>query len=160
MISMIVATDKNGLIGKDNDMPWRLPADLAYFKQVTTGSTVIMGRNTFESIGKPLPNRKNIILSRDSNLQIEGCETLSSITEVEKMAKLDEEIFIVGGANIYKQLLPITETLYLTFIDEEFEGDTFFPKIDTKEWELISNEKGVKDEKNPYDYYFKVYKRK
>lgn len=160
MISMIVATDRNGLIGKDNDMPWRLPEDLSYFKRITTGSTVVMGRNTFESIGKPLPNRENIILTRNSDYQVEGCKTLSSIDALNEMGQSDEEIFVIGGANIYKQAMPFTETLYLTYIDEEFEGDTYFPDIEESEWKLVSEEKGVKNEKNPYDYFFRVYKRR
>lgn len=160
MISMIVATDRNGLIGKDNDMPWRLPEDLSYFKKITTGSTVVMGRNTFESIGKPLPNRENIILTRNSDYRVEGCRTISSIEALKGMAEKEEEIFVIGGANIYKQALPFTETLYLTYIDEVFEGDTYFPEIDENDWKMVSEEKGVKNEKNPYDYFFRVYKRR
>ncbi|MGM0835044.1 MAG: dihydrofolate reductase [Bacillota bacterium] len=160
MISMIVATDRNGLIGKDNDMPWRLPEDLTYFKRITTGSTVVMGRNTFESIGKPLPNRENIILTRNSDYHVEGCKTLPSIERLKEMAQSEEEVFVIGGANIYMQAMPFTETLYLTYIDEEFVGDTYFPEIEESEWKLVSEEKGVKNEKNPYDYFFRVYKRR
>ncbi|WP_404428286.1 dihydrofolate reductase [Sutcliffiella horikoshii] len=158
MISIIVATDRNNLIGKDNDLPWRIPADLAYFKKVTLGSTIVMGRKTYESIGKPLPNRRNIILSR-KEFHADGCETLHSIEEVERVKEDGKELFIIGGAHIFKETLPIADLLYLTYIDEEFEGDTYFPEVNEQDWELVSSEKGIKDEKNPYDYYFKKYKR-
>lgn len=158
MISIIVATDKNNLIGKDNDLPWRIPADLAYFKKVTLGSTIVMGRKTYESIGKPLPKRRNIILSRQE-FHADGCETLHSIEEVERFNVDGEELFIIGGAHIFKETLPIADFLYLTYIDEEFEGDTYFPEVNEHDWELVSSEKGIKDEKNPYDYYFKKFKR-
>ncbi|MGD6777487.1 dihydrofolate reductase [Sutcliffiella horikoshii] len=158
MISIIVATDRNNLIGKDNDLPWRIPTDLAYFKKVTMGSTIVMGRKTYESIGKPLPYRRNIILSRQ-DFHAEGCETLHSLEEVQQLNKDGEELFIIGGAHIFKEALPIADFLYLTYIDEEFVGDTYFPEINEQDWELLSSEKGIKDEKNPYDYYFKKYKR-
>ncbi|WP_226681674.1 dihydrofolate reductase [Sutcliffiella horikoshii] len=158
MISIIVATDRNNLIGKDNDLPWRIPADLAYFKKITMGSTIVMGRKTYESIGKPLPNRRNIILSRQE-FHADGCETFHSLEEVQRLNKDDEELFIIGGAHIFKEALPIADLLYLTYIDEEFEGDTYFPEVNEHDWELISTEKGIKDKKNPYDYYFKKYKR-
>ncbi|WP_010193820.1 dihydrofolate reductase [Bacillus sp. m3-13] len=158
MISIIVATDRNNLIGKDNDLPWRIPADLAYFKKVTMGSIIVMGRKTYESIGKPLPYRRNIILSRQ-DFHAEGCETLHSLEEVQQLNKDGEELFIIGGAHIFKEALPIADFLYLTYIDEEFVGDTYFPEINEQDWELLSSEKGIKDEKNPYDYYFKKYKR-
>ncbi|ART76761.1 dihydrofolate reductase [Sutcliffiella horikoshii] len=158
MISIIVATDKNNLIGKDNDLPWRIPADLAYFKKVTLNSTIVMGRKTYESIGKPLPKRRNIILSRQ-DFHADGCETLHSIEEVESLNVDGEELFIIGGAHIFMETLPIADFLYLTYIEEEFEGDTYFPEINEQDWELIYSEKGIRDEKNPYDYYFKKYKR-
>ncbi|KMJ59666.1 dihydrofolate reductase [Bacillus sp. LL01] len=159
MISIIVAADRNNLIGKDNDLPWRLPADLAYFKKITSGSTIVMGRKTYESIGKPLPKRKNIILSR-KGFSAEGCETLPSLNEVKHLDEESKELFIIGGAHIFKEALPYSDFLYLTYIDEEFEGDTYFPSFNEREWELISDEKGIKDEKNPYDYYFRKYKRR
>jgi dihydrofolate reductase len=158
MISIIVAMDRNHLIGKDNDLPWRIPADLAYFKKVTSGSTIVMGRKTYESIGKPLPNRRNIILSR-KDFFAEGCETLHSLEEVKSMEEDNKELFIIGGAHIFKEALPFADLLYLTYIDEEFEGDTYFPTLDEREWDLIFEEKGMKDEKNPYDYFFRKYKR-
>ncbi|WP_078555661.1 dihydrofolate reductase [Bacillus alkalicellulosilyticus] len=162
MISFIVAMDKNNVIGKDNDLPWRLPADLAYFKKVTTGHAIVMGRKTFDSIGKPLPNRENIVITRNSEFTMEGCTVLHSIEEFLSLAKQreQEELFVIGGAAIFKELMDNVDKLYITFIDEEVEGDTYFPEIDQEKWELVSEEKGIKDEKNVYDYYFRVYDRK
>lgn len=161
MLSFIVAMDKNRLIGRDNDLPWRLPADLAYFKKVTINHPIIMGRKTFDSIGKPLPKRENIVVTRDPNFAHEGCTVLHSIDEVRAFAKArEEEVFCIGGAHIFEQTYPYADKLYITLIEEEFEGDTYFPEINKADWQLISKEKGIKDEKNPYDYYFLVYERK
>ncbi|MFE4115797.1 dihydrofolate reductase [Priestia sp. YIM B13448] len=160
MISFIFAMDKNRLIGKGNSLPWHLPADLKFFKQVTSGHPVVMGRKTHESIGKPLPGRENIILTRNISYDSEGCTVLNSISDIEDMAKKEkEEVFIIGGAEIYKLAFPIADRLYITTIDEEFEGDTYFPEFNESEWRLVSREKGLKDEKNPYDYYFTIYER-
>lgn len=156
MIQFIVAYDRNRVIGKDNDLPWRLPADLAYFKQITMGSTIVMGRKTFESIGKPLPGRRNVILTNQKDYKVGGCEVIHSIDEIQKW---DEDCFVIGGASIFEQAMPIVDRLFITYIDEEFDGDTFFPRIDLSNWSLISEEKGPKNEKNPYDYYFQVYIR-
>ena len=156
MIQFIVAYDKNRVIGKNNDLPWKLPADLAYFKKVTMGSTVVMGRKTFESIGKPLPGRKNIVITNQTGYKAEGCEVIHSIDE---LLHVNSELFIIGGATIFEQALPYAQKLYITYIDEEFEGDTYFPEIDFDNWNLIAEEKGIKDEKNIYDYYFQVYER-
>ncbi|PNE08454.1 MULTISPECIES: dihydrofolate reductase [Priestia] len=160
MISFIFAMDKNRLIGKGNSLPWHLPADLKFFKQVTTGHPVVMGRKTHESIGKPLPGRENIILTRNISYDAKGCTVLNSISAIEEMGKKEKkEIFIIGGAEIYKLAFPIADRLYITTIDEEFEGDTYFPEFNESEWRLVSREKGLKDEKNPYDYYFTIYER-
>ncbi|MBD8068077.1 dihydrofolate reductase [Bacillus sp. PS06] len=160
MISLLVAIDKNRLIGKDNDLPWHLPADLAYFKQVTMGHSIVMGRKTYESIGRPLPGRENIVITRDESYSIEGCKVIHSIDEILQLNSADQELFVIGGSEIFKGILPFADKLYLTEIDEEFEGDTYFPEIHFEDWELDSKEKGVKDEKNPYDYYFCVYKKR
>ncbi|MFY9177159.1 MAG: dihydrofolate reductase [Caldicoprobacterales bacterium] len=160
MISLIVAMDRNRLIGNNNRMPWRLPKDLAYFRQLTLGHTVVMGRKTFESIGKPLDGRKNIILTRNKEYFKEGCIIAHSIDEVFRDIRNESECFIIGGAEIYSAFLPYAEKLYITYIDHEFEGDTYFPQINNKEWEMVSRISGKRDYKNPYDYYFKVYKRK
>ncbi|MGM7701390.1 dihydrofolate reductase [Pseudalkalibacillus sp. Hm43] len=158
MISLLFAMGKNHVIGKNNDLPWRLPEDLKWFKQVSTGHTVIMGRKTYESIGKPLPNRKNVIVTNDKEYEAEGCIVTHSIEEA--LQQDGDETIVIGGAKIYEQVLDDADRLYMTYIDEEFEGDTFFPEYDESEWELTSKEIGIKDEKNPYDYYFCVYDRK
>ncbi|MCP1123601.1 dihydrofolate reductase [Bacillus sp. 3103sda1] len=158
MISLLVAMDKNRLIGKENQLPWHLPADLAYFKKVTMGHPIIMGRKTFESIGRPLPGRTNIILTRNKNYEMEGCEVIHSIDDVQKLdEQMNEEIFVIGGAEIFKEVLPFADRLYITKIEEVFEGDTFFPEINYDEWKEISVEQGVTDEKNPYTYAYHVY---
>ena len=159
MISLIAAMDLNGVIGNDNKLPWRLPADLAYFKKVTTGHTIIMGRKTFESIGKPLPNRKSVILTTDQELQAEGCAVVHSVPEALKFNE-DEEVFVIGGAKVFAEFIPYAERLYITLIEEFFEGDTFFPEIDHICWQRISQTKGDRDERNPFEYYFLVYERK
>ncbi|WP_440895688.1 dihydrofolate reductase [Amphibacillus sp. Q70] len=162
MISMIFAHDQNYLIGKDNWMPWNIPNDLGYFKAMTTGKTIIMGRKTFESFGKPLPNRHHLILTRNQDYQAEGCEVFHEIQELLDYAdkRPDEEIVVIGGAEIYQLFLPVADRLYITYIDETFEGDTYLPKIDLTKWRLTSKEKGIKNEENPYDYYFLQYDRK
>ncbi|MCX7922505.1 MAG: dihydrofolate reductase [Clostridia bacterium] len=159
MISLIVAMDKNRAIGKDNKLPWNLPADLAYFKKVTMGHTVIMGRKTFESIGKPLPGRQNVVVTRNKNYVAEGCSTIHSIEEALKYRE-NEEAFVIGGADIFKEFLPCTDRLFITLIDDEFEGDTYFPQIEYSKWLLISKTTGEKNEKNPYTYHFLVYEKK
>ena len=158
MISMIWAMGKNNELGCKNRMPWYLPSDFAYFKKVTLGKPVIMGRKTFESIGKPLAGRTNIVITRDTGYRPEGCITVDSI-EKAKTCISEEEAFIIGGAEIYKAFLPLADRLYITEIDSEFEADAFFPKIDYSQWKLISAEPGIRDEKNPFDYKFLVYER-
>lgn len=158
MISMIWAMGKDNALGCKNRMPWHLPADFAYFKNVTMGKPVIMGRKTFESIGKPLPGRTNIVITGSTSFSNEGCIVVDSIDKALEQAK-DKDSFIIGGAEIYSAFLPIADRLYITEIDADFEADTFFPNIDYSKWKLISNEPGVKDEKNPYDYKFLVYER-
>ncbi|MGO4888913.1 dihydrofolate reductase [Anaerobacillus sp. MEB173] len=155
MISLIVAMGEGRVIGLNNEMPWHLPADLAYFKKVTTGHTVIMGRKTFESIGRPLPNRNNIILTRDRNFMADGCTIVHSIEEA---LALDGDLFVIGGAEIYKQFLPYTDRIYVTQIDHSFEGDTFFPQMGD-EWVVVHEEAGIRDEKNRYDHRFLIYKK-
>ncbi|MBU5595682.1 dihydrofolate reductase [Amphibacillus sp. MSJ-3] len=162
MLAMIFAHDRNYLIGKDNWMPWSIPNDLAYFKEITSGKTIIMGRKTFESFGKPLPNRHHLILTRNQNYQAEGCEIFHEMQSLLDYIdqRSDEEIIVVGGADIYQLFLPYADHLYITYIDEEFEGDTYLPKIDLTNWNLISKKKGIKNDQNPYDYYFLQYNRK
>lgn len=162
MISLIAAMGNNRAIGFDQDMPWNLPKDLAYFKQVTTGHTIVMGRKTFESIGRPLPNRKNIVLTRQKNIHLpEEVTIISSFDELLDIHKraASEEIFIIGGGELYKQALPYAERLYITEINEDFEGDTFFPAFSKKDWKIVSEIPGVRDRENPYDYKFLTYER-
>jgi dihydrofolate reductase len=159
MISMIWAMGKNNALGCRNRMPWYLPGDFAYFKRVTMGKPVIMGRKTFESIGKPLPGRTNIIITRDAGFKHEGCIAVNSIDGARAYAA-EGEVFIIGGAEIYTAFLPLAHKLYITEIDHTFEADTYFPEIDYSQWELVSSEQGIKDEKNPYDYKFLVFERK
>ena len=138
MISLIAGVDKNFLIGNNNTLPWgRIPADMKYFKETTTGKTIVMGRKTFASIGKALPNRENLILTRDAGFQAENCTVINSTDEVLKINTPDKEIFIIGGAEIYKIFLPYADRLYLTFIDGEFTGDTYFPVTDLAGWKKV-----------------------
>lgn len=141
MISILVAIAKNGVIGKDNDLPWYYPSDLKYFKLVTTGHTVVMGRNTFESIinrnGRPLPNRKNVVVTRNKNFMYDGVEVVNEfIKYLEQDHK--EEIFIIGGSEIFKYSIPYADRLYITHINKEYPGDVFMPEIDMSLYELIS----------------------
>jgi dihydrofolate reductase len=161
MISFIVAMDENQLIGKNNELPWYLPADLAYFKKTTMGSPIIMGRKTHESIGRALPGRENIILTRNKNYESPSCTIVYSLDELMEMSEqLNKELFVIGGAEIYKELLTVANRLYITRIHHEFEGDAFFPEVAWENWKKVSCEPGVKDEKNEYDFEFVVYERK
>ncbi|MGA9227213.1 MAG: dihydrofolate reductase [Mesobacillus sp.] len=161
MISLIWAMDENRVIGLHNELPWRLPEDLKFFKRVTMGHPIAMGRKTYESIGKPLPGRENIVITRDETFRPEGSVIMNSIEELlEYTAKKDDEVFVIGGAEIFKEVLPKADRLYLTMIHEQFEGDTYFPVFDIDKWQLETREKGLKDNKNPYDYEFLIYKRK
>jgi dihydrofolate reductase len=159
LISLLVAMDKNRLIGVNNQLPWHLPADLAYFKKVTMGHPIIMGRKTFEAIGKPLPGRTNIIITRNPDYQAKDCKVYTSLPEAVHNYEEAENVFVIGGAQIFKQSLPFADKLYITFIDHTFTGDTYFPEINMDEWVLESDVPGVTDEKNPYPYCFKVYRR-
>ncbi|HBE78159.1 MAG TPA: dihydrofolate reductase [Firmicutes bacterium] len=158
MIALILAMDRNQVIGKAGRIPWRLPTDLAYFKQLTLGHPVIMGRKTYESIGKPLPGRQNIIMSTNTDYQVKGCKVLHSITEVRRFCDA-KDVFVIGGSQIYREFLPIADRLYITLLDEVFTGDSYFPQLDQKQWQLISKSQGQRNEKNPYDYSFLIYGR-
>ncbi|MGZ4123887.1 MAG: dihydrofolate reductase [Tumebacillaceae bacterium] len=157
MISFVVAMDLQRVIGKDNALPWHLPADLKYFRNLTMGHTVVMGRKTFESIGKPLPGRKNVIVTRNPHFQAEGCEVIHSVDEIPQDAA--DEVFVIGGAEIFKALLPRAKRLYLTRILESFAGDTYFPELDETEWQLCSETSGVVDEQNVHAHVYQVYER-
>tara|TARA_B100000768_G_C11182418_1_gene333556 strand:+ start:219 stop:710 length:492 start_codon:yes stop_codon:yes gene_type:complete len=161
MITIIAAIAKNNALGRDNDLIWHLPADLKRFKKTTSGYHILMGRNTFESIGKPLPNRTSVIITRNNNYYREGCLIASSIKEAIELAG-EKDAFIIGGAQIYKQALEsnLVDVLDITIVHKEFEADVFFPKIDLSIWEEISREDFTADEKNKYDYSFVSYKKK
>jgi dihydrofolate reductase len=146
-------------IGLGNDLPWRLPADLAYFKKTTMDHAILMGRKTFESIGKPLPNRTNVILTQNKDFQAEGCLIVHSVEEAVEQFK-NEEIFVIGGAEVFQLFMPSVDRLYITLIEHEFKADTYFPEFDIDDWVLVSSEDGIKDAKNPYDYSFLVYTKR
>lgn len=138
MISLIVAHDPNRVIGQDNKMPWYIPGDLAYFKNKTMSKAIVMGRKTYESIGKVLPGRKNIIITRNPSYKVDGAEVVSSIDEALKIAEIfHEEVMIIGGEQIFKEVLPKADRLYITLIRNVFEGDTFFPPYHSDEWVLV-----------------------
>ncbi|CAH0996565.1 Dihydrofolate reductase [Emticicia aquatica] len=165
MISIIVATTNNGVIGKDNQLLWKLSADLKQFKALTTGHSVIMGRKTFDSIGRALPNRTNIVISRQKDLIFpEGVLQTNSLEKAIEIAENyvgNEEIFIIGGGNVYEQALKITDKVYLTEVKTSMEGDAFFPNLDRSEWSEISRISHIKDDKNEYDFDFvELIKRK
>lgn len=158
-ISLIFAMDENRLIGKDNAMPWHLPNDLQYFKQTTMGKPVIMGRKTYESIGRPLPGRRNIILTRQPDYTVDGCEVIHSLDDLKAFQNTPDEVFCIGGAEIYKALIPYADKIYLTQIHATFDGDTHFPEIDPEKWKVVSSEEGIVDEKNRYAHTFLVLER-
>ncbi|MCJ8154966.1 dihydrofolate reductase [Chryseobacterium sp. SSA4.19] len=160
MITIVVAIGENSGIGSDNQMLWHLPKDLKHFKEITSGHPVIMGRKTFESIGKPLPNRTNIIISRKNDWFEEGVLIVGSIKEAIKFAKkIDDDIFIIGGGNIYQQTMDIADRIELTTVKANIEADTFFPEIDEKIWKKTNEVFHEKDEKNQYDLYFQTYEK-
>lgn len=159
-ISIIVAFDEEGLIGRDNKLPWHLPADLKHFKTITMGHHMIMGRKTFESIGKPLPGRVSVVITRQKNLEIEGCIVVHSLEEALEKCKGREEVFIIGGAEIFNASLNLASDLYITKIHHRFGGDTYFPEISESIWKEVSNEFRNADEKNEWDYSFIKYSRK
>lgn len=156
MISIIVATSKNRVIGNNNSLIWKLPSDLKRFKQITTDNTIVMGRKTYESIGKPLPNRRNIIITRDTNYLVDNCEIVNSLEEA--LMLCNNDCFIIGGGEIYKQSIDIADKIYLTLVQEDFEGDTYFPEIG-KEWTKVFREDFEPDEKNVHRYSFIDYEK-
>ena len=159
ILSLIVAVSKNNVIGADNGLLWQMPADLRHFKAVTIDHTVIMGRKTYESIGKPLRDRRNIVVTRQEEYEADGCEVVNSLQDAVDLCTREQEVFIVGGGEIYKQAIHAADKIYLTRIYNEFEGDTVFPEINFSEWRLTKYLKHHKDEKNPFDYSFSEYER-
>ena len=159
-LSIVVAMDDNHLIGKGNELPWHLPADLVYFKKITTGNSILMGRKTYDSIGKPLPNRRNIVITRNPDISIPDCEVVDSIEKALSITQDEEEIMVIGGANLFEQLLPEVNKLYITRIEGEFEGETYFPHYDENDWLELSCESHQPDEINKHAYHFITFKRK
>lgn len=161
MVTIIAAIGLNNALGKDNDLIWHLPADLKRFKKTTTGFPIIMGRKTYESIGRPLPNRTNIIVTRNSDYNQDGCVVKGSLKEAVDSIANEEHAFIIGGAQIYNQAIEqgLADRLDITLVQESFEADVYFPEFDKMEWELISREDFKKDEKNPHNYSFLQFKK-
>lgn len=160
MLSIIVAKSKNNVIGKDNKLIWNIPDDLKRFKKLTTNHTIIMGRKTFESLGRVLPNRKHIVLTNDKRYTVDN-PNVQIIHDVEELSKYEEdnqEHFVIGGAMIYNLLLPKCNKLYITEVEQEFEGDTFFPEIKQDEWKIVKKETGPQDD-NTFKYYYIDYER-
>lgn len=159
MITMIAAIGTNGELGKDNNLVWHLPNDLKRFKKITAGHHVIMGRKTFESLGKPLPNRTNIIISRNKDYIAEGCTVVTSLEDALDAAQSDENPYILGGAQIYKQAIEIADVLDLTLVDATLDADAFFPEIDMSVWKEVSREDHLADGNHKYNYSFVTYKK-
>ncbi len=162
LISAIFAMSKNRVIGKDNDLPWYLSDDLKFFKKKTLGHHILMGRKSFESIGRPLPKRTNLILTRDPFYAVSNALVTHSLEEAFSIAadNGEEELFVIGGEAVFRQALPYIDVIYMSYIDEDIEGDTFFPEIDDDEWELVEKKNFKADEKNDYDFEIRVLRRK
>ncbi len=160
VLSIISAMDNNRLIGNNNGLPWHLPEDLAFFKKTTLHKPVIMGRKTYESIGRPLPNRKNIIISHNKNLKIEGCTVLTGIEDVLEYCNNENEIMLIGGASLYQQWLPVTQRMYLTLIDAEFKGDAWFPDYQPERWSTVWSESHRSKISPAFNYQFIQLERK
>jgi len=160
MITIIAAAGLNNALGKENTLVWHLPDDFKRFKELTTGHHIIMGRKTFESFPKPLPNRTHIVITRQKNYNPTGCIVVESIEKALEICPKNEETFIIGGGEIYRLALPYTTKIELTRVNENFGADVFFPEIDLKEWELVQEEFHAKDEKHLYDFSYQTYIRK
>ncbi|PCJ84425.1 MAG: dihydrofolate reductase [Thiotrichaceae bacterium] len=159
IISIIAAMDRNHLIGNNNQLPWHLPADFAHFKSVTMGKPIVMGRKTYESIGKPLPGRKNIVLTRNPDTSFEGVDCVSNFADAKALVSEDEELMIIGGSAVYEMLMPHVSRMYITYVDAEFEGDAWFPRFDTKQWVEKASVLRPADEKNAYPCKFITFEK-
>ncbi len=153
-LEIVVAVDEAGGIGKNNQLLWHLPADLKHFKSITTGHPVIMGRKTFESIGRPLPNRRNVVISRQQDLQIEGVEVVNSLKAAYALLAHEDLVFIIGGAQIYRESIQDAEKIHLTTVHHRFEADAFFPEMEPEVWQVVDRETHQADEKNAFSYSF------
>ena len=159
-LSIIVAVSENNVIGRDGDLPWRLSADLRRFKQITMGHHMIMGRKTYESIGRPLPGRTTIVLTRSSSFSAAGCLVADSLSQAIEMAGSDDEVFVVGGSQIYELSIARANRIYLTAVHAQVEGTVLFPNVDWSQWESMEDVRHSADEKNEYDYSFRVFHRR
>ncbi|RYU77708.1 dihydrofolate reductase [Hymenobacter persicinus] len=161
MIAIVVAVAQNGVIGRDNQLIWHLPADLKHFKQLTTGHPIVMGRRTFEAIGRPLPNRTNIVVTRQADWTAPGCEVAYSVPAALELARsLGEDVFVIGGGEIYRQALAATDTVYLTEVHHDFEGDATFPELSPLEWREENRERHEPDDKHAYAFSFVTLRRR
>ena len=158
-ISIIVAASANGVIGAGGELPWHLPDDFRYFRQVTMGKPVVMGRRTWESIGKPLPGRRNIVVTRQPGFEAEGASVVDSPQAAVAAAEGAGELMVIGGGEIYRRFLPNAATVYMTLVRANVEGDTHFPPLDEREWALESRERHAADERHAFDFEFQVYGR-
>ena len=158
-ISIVVAISENNAIGKDNQLLWHLPADLKHFKEITSGHPILMGRKTYDSIGRPLPNRRNIVITRQANLSIPNVEVVGSLNEAITLCNLEKEIFIIGGAEIYTQALALSDRIYLTTVHQKYDADVYFPEINKNEWKEIAKVYHQPDEKNNVAYTFSTLDR-
>jgi len=159
IVSIIAAMDRNRLIGNNNQLPWHLPVDFAHFKSVTMGKPIVMGRKTFESIGKPLPGRQNIVLSRDSNWQTDGVVVAGNLDDTFALAGAADEIMVIGGSTVYQLAMPRVQRMYLTHVEAEFEGDAWFPEIAQDEWDISATQTSEIDERNRYRCRFVTYEK-
>ena len=160
MISIIVAASANNVIGAQGDLPWRLSDDLKRFKTVTMGKPIVMGRKTWESIGRAVPGRRNLVITRQQMFAAEGCDVVQSTNEAIVAAGDVDEIMVIGGSEVYALFLPVAQRLYLTRVHADVNGDAFFPVVDEDEWQLVSDEAHVADSKNEFDFSFRIYERK
>lgn len=160
ILTLIVAKSRNNVIGRDNTLPWRLPEDLAHFRKTTMGAPILMGRKTYDSIGRPLPGRRNIVITRNPDLKIEGCEMAHSLEEAQLLCIGTAEIFLVGGAQLYAEALPSADRLVVTEVDIDIDGDAWFPPIDMSVWYEASRETHQAKPPNAFNYAFVTYERK
>jgi dihydrofolate reductase len=159
-VSLVVAASKNNVIGRDGELPWHLPEDLRHFRRITTGKPVIMGRKTFESIGRPLPDRHNIVMTRDPDYAAEGCDVVDSVAEALDVAGDADEVMVIGGGQVYRDFLPRADRIYMTRVQAEVQGDTRFPRIEGNAWRLVSAEHHAADEKHEFAFEMMVFERR
>lgn len=159
-VSLVVAAAKNNVIGRDGELPWHLPDDLRHFKRLTTGKPVIMGRRTWESIGRPLPDRHNIVMTRDPEYTATDCDVATSVSDALKLAGDDREVMVIGGGQVYRDFLPRADRIYLTRVQADVEGDTYFFDIDRTRWRLVSSEHHDADDKHAYAFEMMVFERR